>query len=65
MPIHIEDMTSEITVVDGDVPLSPRQLEALTTQVAARVRQQQQEAERQRDSMMIRRSVVPPLETRG
>lgn len=65
MPIHIEDMTSDITVVDGDVPLSPEQLEALTARVLARVLQHQCEAQRQRDSMMIRRSVVPPLETRG
>lgn len=65
MPIHIEDVTSDITVVDGDLPLSPQQLEALTARVMARVVQQERAAARQRDAMLVRRSVVPPLETRG
>ncbi|MEV6304241.1 hypothetical protein AB0M02_32880 [Actinoplanes sp. NPDC051861] len=65
MPIHVEDMTSDITVVDGDLPLSPRQLEAITAHVAARLQQRQRDAEHSREAVRIRRSVLPPLETRG
>jgi hypothetical protein len=52
-------------VIDGDVPLSAGQIEALSAAVLARVQQHQREQQRQRDSMLVRRSVIPPRETRG
>ena len=65
MPIHVEDMTTDITVVDGDLPLSPAQLETITAYVAARLLERQREAERGREAVRIRSSVLPSLETRG
>ena len=33
MPVHIEEMTSEVTVFEGDLPLSDKQTEALINKV--------------------------------
>jgi|RhiMetdeSRZDD1v2_1073273.scaffolds.fasta_scaffold873495_2 hypothetical protein len=65
MPIHVENMTSDVTVFDGDVPLSAQQLEAITAGVAERMARQQRDGAWRRDATVVRRSVIPPLEVRG
>jgi hypothetical protein len=65
MPVHIERITTDLTVVDGELPLSQRQLDKLVVLVAARLEREQRLAEQQRDATMIRRSAIPKLEVRG
>ena len=63
MPIHIEEMQTEVTVSEGELPLSAAQLERLIELVAARLAER--ERARGRDRRIPRRSIIPPLETRG
>jgi hypothetical protein len=63
MPIHIEELRSDIAVLEGEVPFTPDQLDKLVDLVAARVADRQR-ADRD-DRRIPRRSVIPPLETRG
>jgi hypothetical protein len=65
MPVHIERITTDLTVVDGELPLSQRQLDKLVALVAARLEREQRLAEQQRDATVIRRSAIPKLEVRG
>ena len=37
MPVHIGELNTKVTVVEGDLPLTPRQVEALVTIVVARI----------------------------
>jgi hypothetical protein len=63
MPIHVEEMQTEVTVFDGDLPLSAAQLERLVELIAARLAER--ERGRGKDRRIPRRSIIPPLETRG
>jgi hypothetical protein len=65
MPVHVERITTDLTVVDGELPLSQRQLDKLVALVAARLEREQRLAEQQRDATVIRRSAIPKLEVRG
>jgi hypothetical protein len=63
MPIHIEQLHSEIAVLQGDLPLTPEQVERLVALVAARVAEHERASKD--DRRIPRRSVIPKLETRG
>jgi hypothetical protein len=59
MPVHIGELNTKVTVIDGDLPLTPRQIEALVTIVIGRLDElKRAEAERQGDRA-LRRSVIP------
>lgn len=59
MPVHIGELNTRVTVVDGDLPLTPRQIEALVTIVVARLDELRRvAAERGRDQT-IRSTVIP------
>jgi hypothetical protein len=61
MPVHVEEMTSEVAVLDGDLPLSERQMETLAALVLRRL-EEQQRAERQRcEATALRRQARPSL----
>jgi hypothetical protein len=65
VPIHIEELSSEVAVVDGGLPLTERQLDRIAAIVLAKLKEQQRTAERRREVQKLRRSVVPPLEVKG
>jgi hypothetical protein len=61
MPVHVEEMTSEVAVLDGDLPLSERQMETLAALVLQRL-EEKQRAQRQRcEATALRREARPPL----
>jgi hypothetical protein len=60
MPVHVEEMTSEVTVVAGDLPLTEAQTEKLVKLVLRRLEQKQREAGRVREATQLRRGVTPP-----
>ena len=31
MPVHIEEMTSDVTIVEGELPMTPAQIEKLVS----------------------------------
>jgi hypothetical protein len=65
MPLHIGSLSADVTVFDGELPLSERQLaqiaEAVVRLLAARERDEQY----QRESTRIRPSAQPPSSVRG
>jgi hypothetical protein len=65
MPVHVERITTDLTVIDGELPLSQAQLDKLVALVLARLDREQRLAEQRREATIIRRSTIPRLEVRG
>ena len=62
MPIHVGQMTSNVAVQEGELALSPAQLEKLVALVIARLEDRAREAERARAATKLCRQASPPLE---
>ena len=59
MPVHIEEMQTEVTVFDGDLPLSQPQIEKLVKIVIQRLEEKQRTARSNQRATEIRESVTP------
>lgn len=59
MTVHIEDMQTDVTVFDGDLPLSPEQIEKLVKLVLRRLEEQQQNTRSNQQATQIRNSAIP------
>ena len=59
MPVHVGEMTSEVTVLDGDLPLTEVQLEKLVKLVIQRINDQERERKYSREATTLRRSATP------
>ena len=59
MPVHIGELNTKVTVVDGDLPLTPRQIDALVAIVVARIDELKRAAAERRNDQSIRSSVIP------
>ncbi len=55
MPVHIAEMTSEVTVIEGDFPLNEVQIEKLVKLIAKRLADRELEAQRSRDATKLKR----------
>jgi len=62
VPIHIERLTSEVSLHDGDFPLGADQVERLVVLVLARLEARQREAEQSRRATGLTRQASAPLE---
>lgn len=62
MPLHIEQLTSEVTVMDGDSMLTEKQMEAIVQMVLKRLGEKAREAERRTRGTEMRRQAGAPLE---
>jgi hypothetical protein len=64
MPVHIDEMNSETTVFDGELPLSPAQLERLIQIVLQRLDQREQGKRQHLEATRLRSQAAPrmPLE---
>jgi hypothetical protein len=61
VPIDVARFTTEVTVADGDMPLTPAQIEKLVALVARRVEERQRDRDRSREANAIRpQAAVPP-----
>ena len=60
MPVHIEKVTSDVTAIEGDLPLSQKQSELLTRAVLERLERIQREAQHSREATTIRSEATPP-----
>ena len=65
MPVHVEEMTSEVTVFEGDLPLSEAQMEKLVQLVLLRLEEKQREARQIHEATALRRGAAPPMEIEG
>jgi hypothetical protein len=59
MPVNIQAMTSDVTVLDADMPLSQQQIDKLVTIVLRRLEEKQREAEQAREATALRRHSAP------
>jgi hypothetical protein len=60
MPVHIGEVESDVTVMDGDMPFSERQMERLVEMVCKRLDQKKREREQVNESTTLTRSAAPP-----
>jgi hypothetical protein len=62
MPLHIEDLTSEVTVIDADSFLSDAQKEMLVQLVLKRLGDKAREATRKTKATELKRQAAQPFE---
>jgi hypothetical protein len=60
MAVHVEEVTNDVTVADGDLPLSQPQIEKLVKLVLQRLEAQQRDQKRNREATSMRSTVIPP-----
>jgi hypothetical protein len=61
MAVHVEELVSEVTVVGGDLPLTPAQLEHIVELVVARIDQRERERCAARAATRLRPSAEPEV----
>ena len=61
MPFHIEEVSSEVTVIEGELPLSEAQVEKLVRLVAKRMGDKHRDAKLTHEASAIERHVAPAL----
>lgn len=54
MPVHVDEMTTEVDAFEGDMPLSQEQLNKLVEMVLQRVEDKQREQDFLQESTQIR-----------
>jgi hypothetical protein len=59
MPVHVGQLTSDVSLHDGDLPLSEAQMERLVRLVLERLEQKQREQQLAREATTIRRQATP------
>lgn len=62
MPVHIEEMTSDVAVLNGDLPLTEVQIEKLVKLVSQHMEEKQREARQLREATALRQGAAPPLQ---
>ena len=60
MAVHIEEMTSEVAIFDGELPLTEAQVDTLVKRVLRRLEDKQREARQGREATSLRRGATPP-----
>lgn len=61
MPVHINEVNSELDVIQGDMPLSEQQIELLVRIIMDRLEKQQRQARRIEQATTVRRASAPSL----
>lgn len=59
MPIHIEEITSDVSATAGDLPLSQSQIDQLVALVMKRIEAKQRESKSQEAGTRVRPSAAP------
>jgi len=62
MPVHIEEMASEVSVVAGDLPLTEAHIEKLVQLVIKRMADKHLDASRIKAATKLRRQSTNPFE---
>ncbi len=65
MPVHVEQMTTEVTAVEGDLPLSEKQVEMLIEKVLARLAEKKRDEGQAREATQLRTGATPTLPIEG
>jgi hypothetical protein len=59
MPVHIEEMSTEVTALDGELPLTERQIERLVQIILKRLEAKQREARQTQEAVSLKRGAAP------
>lgn len=62
MPVHIEKLTSDVSVQDGELSLTPTQIEKLVALVICKLEDRAREAQKARAATKLTRQASRPLE---
>jgi len=62
MPVHIDEMTSDVTIVEGELPLTPAQIEKLVKLVMHRIGEKKHESQRTHAASQLKRQSTAPFE---
>ena len=62
MPVQIEELSSEITVIDGEMPLSAAQVEKLVKLVMSRIDEHKRSVTQRREATRLRPNSTRPPE---
>lgn len=62
MPVHIEEMTSEVTIVEGELPMTQMQIEKLVRLVMKRIADKCKEEHKSRSATQLKRQATRPFE---
>jgi hypothetical protein len=60
MPVHVGRLDSEVTVIDGELPLTEAQVEKLVQIVLKHLGASQRESQRAREATTLKRSAAQP-----
>ena len=58
VPVHVDEMTTEVDAFESELPLSQTQLEKLVELVLCRLEDKQRDRERSRESTQIRTGAI-------
>jgi hypothetical protein len=61
VPIHVEQLTNEVTVMDGGLPFTESQLDQLAELVATRLERRDRDTRQSEEATTLRRRVAPAL----
>ena len=64
MAVHIGEMSSEVTVLDGDLPLNDRQLDKLVQLILKKLAEKEREQSYRQGDTQLRYQAAPPLRIR-
>jgi hypothetical protein len=62
VPVHIERLTSEVSVQEGDLSLTPAQVDKLVALVISKLEERARDAQRARAATRLTRQASCPLE---
>jgi hypothetical protein len=62
MPVHVAEMSSEVTVIEGELPLTPAQIEKLVKLVMSRIAEKQHDSASNHEATKLRRQSSTPFE---
>ena len=65
MPVHIDELVSDITVIDGELPLSPSQIDKLVRLVIGRIDEQKRASVQRREATQVRPDSIKPAGSHG
>lgn len=60
MPVHIGEITSDVAVHEGEVPLTPAQLDKIVALVMKRIEAAKRDSKSAREATALREGAVPP-----
>jgi hypothetical protein len=65
MPLHIASVTADVTVIDGEAPLSDRHLAQIVNAVFQQLAAKERDDRRQHEATCIARSAQPTSPVKG